>query len=175
MRLYNIMTVHKCERCNYTTDDKWKYNRHINRKNRCVELDEDSKKSKERNLENNNCIRCGKVYKYKSSLIKHMKICKKEIDIVELERRSIIRMNKFIQDDVLYVVCQVLDKETGKPYDNMSEFYEYFNYEPVDPDNVNGMLNYIITERGKAYDHGMGKRLYEYFKDKEVDLLEWDE
>ena len=25
------MTVHKCERCNYTTDDKWKYNRHINR------------------------------------------------------------------------------------------------------------------------------------------------
>ena len=40
------MTVHKCERCNYTTDDKWKYNRHINRKNRCSELDEDGKKSK---------------------------------------------------------------------------------------------------------------------------------
>ena len=142
------MTVHKCERCNYTTDDKWKYNRHINRKNRCVELDEDGKKSKERNLENNNCIRCGKVYKYKSSLIK---------------------------DDVLYVVCQVLDKETGKAYDNMCEFYEYFNYEPVDPDNVNGMLNYIISERGKAYDHDMGRRLYEYFKDKEVEVLEWDE
>ena len=41
----------------------------------------------------------------------------------------------------------------NKAYDNMCEFYEYFNYEPVDPDNVNGMLNYIITERGKAYDH----------------------
>ena len=73
------MTVHKCERCNYTTDDGVKYNRHINGKNRCVSFAiRIGKKSKERNFENNNCIKCNsKVYKYKSSLIKHMKICKK--------------------------------------------------------------------------------------------------
>ena len=111
------MVNYQCERCGYQTNDKNRYDKHINRKFQCkvvtlkssgkavgskndpIESKNDPIGSKndpfESGIDNKDkldCMFCGKVFKHKTNLIRHQKyrcqIVNKEMNQLEILKKE---------------------------------------------------------------------------------------
>tara|TARA_B100000424_G_C22894140_1_gene475599 strand:+ start:218 stop:1282 length:1065 start_codon:yes stop_codon:yes gene_type:complete len=100
-----------CEFCNYTTNNKKDYNKHLmTRKHKMIKMiTEDKKKSPDDNMQLFSCI-CGKKYKFESGLCRHKAKCnyikyvEEDIEIKE-EDNKIIEYEEdddMLNDDVNY-------------------------------------------------------------------------
>ena len=68
---------YSCRKCNYFTDNKTKYERHLNT-------------NKHNNVNVNLCENCGKKFKYKSGLSRHKNRCLSGIEKLKTENNSLI-------------------------------------------------------------------------------------
>src|SRR5579863_6667980 len=132
--------THRCESCNYETDDKSNYTRHCKSKSHIDKSNEqkmfDSKLAEispelaEISLNKSNeqtkkfvCGKCGKDFKHGSSLSKHRKICKSNetqlmIPLSEHENKIKLIENeakmKLIEQENKLLKEQMKDKESFK-------------------------------------------------------------
>jgi hypothetical protein len=62
-----------CEKCNYTCCNKYDYNKHLSTRKHLMDNKDNAKSQKVANL--HKCDNCIRIYRYKSGLCKHKKIC----------------------------------------------------------------------------------------------------
>ena len=85
------MPIYTCECCNLVTNLKSNYTRHLSSKNHIILLESKSKPKVSLNeyIKNYDCKYCGKIFKHKQSVSKHIKYsCQKnkDEDLKELVR-----------------------------------------------------------------------------------------
>ena len=115
------MVYYQCEKCGYITNHKGKYERHLKRKNHCISQDtvcitkiENPHKPSffpqkpsffphkpSQNPQNghfeNDCMYCGKIFKRRDNLKRHMesycKILKSQMTLIESEKSTLLDKN----------------------------------------------------------------------------------
>lgn len=103
-------TIFSCEICNFATDHKYNYQRHLKTKKHKNMLKQQNNinfqisntnngNESHTQVSQNSCI-CGKTYKYQSGLYKHIKKCKMYISQKNLENDS--RYNSNVNNDQEY-------------------------------------------------------------------------
>mgnify|MGYP001998723692 CR=1 FL=1 len=97
------MTVYTCECCNFTTNNKTKYKRHLDtKKHQYMFKSYEKTKSEE---EERTCKYCMKCFKYKQGLYRHMKYyCKKNDDedlkeLVRLMNEQLAQKSKELEEE----------------------------------------------------------------------------
>ena len=97
------MTVYTCECCNFTTNNKTKYKRHLDtKKHQYMFKSYEKTKSEE---EERTCKYCMKCFKYKQGLYRHMKYyCKKNEDedlkeLVRLMNEQLAQKSKELEEE----------------------------------------------------------------------------
>ena len=97
------MTVYTCECCNFTTNNKTKYKRHLDtKKHQYMFKSYEKTKSEE---EERTCKYCMKCFKYKQGLYRHMKYyCKKNDDedlkeMVRLMNEQLAQKSKELEEE----------------------------------------------------------------------------
>jgi uncharacterized C2H2 Zn-finger protein len=104
------MVFYKCEKCNKEFNQKCNYISHINKKNPCINTNEDEDK----NIINYKCEKCNKEFKKKCNYITHinrklpcdgvdlennqllLKVQELENKLLEVEKENSIKQNKII-------------------------------------------------------------------------------
>ena len=162
------MVYYKCETCGYTTGDKSRLNNHLNRKNPCF-VGEDNYVSKviknqiphksltksltkpSQTLTNpntdNDCIYCGKTFKRKDNLKRHMesycKIMKSQMTSLESEKSALISKT---------VALELKTTELEKKVEQLNQ--DLINKPQQINNTINNQTNTINTQNIKINNYG---------------------
>lgn len=122
------MVLYRCERCNFTVSDKSRYERHLNRKYKCVKVDSNmvTKTEKAPNSTfqctemhigahfKNTCIHCGKTFSRPFTLRRHMesscKMIKCAVTELKVEKTRLMEENNKLEEKVKQLQTDLINK-----------------------------------------------------------------
>ena len=162
------MVNYQCERCGYQTNDKNRYDKHINRKFQCkvvtlkslgeavgskndpIESKNDPVGSKndpfESGIDNKDkldCMFCGKVFKHKTNLIRHQKyrcqVVNKEMNQLEILKKEAQDIKDELEDNIKMKKIQM--KQMTKNYRNRTKKLMASNQNNYNTNNINNTQN----------------------------------
>ena len=162
------MVLYQCTNCGYTTKHKETYKRHLNRKNQCISKDsklvtnvcnnEIPSQNPHKSLTNpsqiiinpnndNDCIYCGKSFKRKDNLKRHMesncKIMKSQMTLIESEKSK-------WQDEKFEMQAKTIELE--KKVEQLNN--DLINKPTMNITNINTINNVKINNYGnETLDH----------------------
>ena len=144
------MVFYKCEKCNKEFNQKCNYISHINKKNPCINTNEDEDK----NIINYKCEKCNKEFKKKCNYITHinrklpcdgvdlennqllLKVQELENKLLEVEKENSIKQNKII-------LLEEENKKINELYNNLLDKCIKNNSNNIITNTVNNNNNTI--------------------------------
>ena len=146
----NILFKFICEKCNYNTNNKKDYNKHLQTKKHNVQKCSNGSKNP-----NNYSCECGKIYKYSQSYNRHKKSCKYESKIGDDTNNL---QCQIIEDDIDYkaMFLEMVKKNNEfheimkKQQDQISELIpKVGNNNTINNNNQRFNLNVFLNEKCK--------------------------
>ena len=174
---------YKCECCNYVTNKKYNYDKHLlSNKHKLIEGKSVGVKSKSKvspkvainnpylNEDNYSCKYCGQKYKHKQSVTKHIKYSctkNKTEDLTELVRLLNLQLEQQKNDfqTQLQTQSKQIEKLMGKLEINGS-----FNNTVNITNNIN-LLNYKDTDTSHLTDEDYKKWFLKIIENKDLDIF----
>lgn len=101
-----MTTNYSCEKCKYSTKIKQSYNRHLLSKKHI-----EDKIASISEINNYICLNCNKMYKYRSGLCNHKKMC--ILKPTATEKKS--NIVKELQEDIKFIKSLLMEKNTNQP------------------------------------------------------------